>query len=72
MRTLIDISQTLADSLAVICKKFSISRAEAIRRALGMFINENRTPTNNQAFGSWKKSKRQTDAYLKKIKSEWD
>ena len=72
MRTLIDMPQSLADSLAALCKKFGISRAEAVRRALGLFIKENSVSNADQAFGSWKKTPRQVDAYLKKIKSEWD
>lgn len=64
--------QSLADSLAALCKKFGISRAEAVRQALGFFIKEKSASNMEQAFGSWKKSQRQVDAYLKKIKSEWD
>ena len=53
MRALVDIPDRQLEDLNAICKARKISRAEAVRRALDAFIEENR-PSRDAAFGLWK------------------
>lgn len=81
MRALVDIPDQQLDELASICAAQKLSRAEAVRRALNAFIEENR-PSREAAFGLWKgqsvvlpgDSDPLPDdglAYQEKLRSEW-
>jgi hypothetical protein len=53
MRALVDIPDHQLEDLGVICKARKLSRAEAVRQALEVFIQQNR-PARDEAFGLWK------------------
>ena len=69
------------EELRVICASRKLSRAEAVRQALEMFIEQNR-PAREEAFGLWKgKTIYLPDdseplpedglAYQERLRSEW-
>ena len=70
MRTLVDIPDHQVASLKTICAAKSLSRAEAIRRALAAFIETNKV-VPGQAFGLWGVRKDDGLAYQKRVRSEW-
>lgn len=51
MRTIIDITNEQARQLAEICRKEDVSRTEAIKRAIVLFLDAHRHPTKHSAFG---------------------
>lgn len=71
MRTLIDIPNDFVDQLAILGKQLKTSRSHLIRMAIALFLKEHRPLQDQKSFGAWKRSRRQTDRHLKKIKSEW-
>ena len=70
MRALIDIPEKHIDQLAVICEVKKLSRAEAIRQAIGLYIEQNK-PSTEDAFGLWKNRKIDGMAYQEQVRSEW-
>lgn len=72
MRTLVDIPDKLLKEIDQIAKRDSISRAEAVRRAIAEFIAARRPSTTDSAFGIWKS--RHIDAldYEDSLRGEWD
>lgn len=78
MRTIIDLPEDQLEKLAKLCVAERISRAEAIRRAVGRLLEEReaedvrRSRALAEAFGAWKHMGIDTDAYLAEIRAEWD
>lgn len=81
MRALIDVPEQQLKELAEICAAKNLSRAEAVRRAVAAFIEQNR-PSREAAFGLWKdqavclpgESEPLPEdglAYQEKLRSEW-
>lgn len=71
MRTIIDLHATQLDGLDTVCKRDSISRAEAIRRAIdGMIARE--APARARAFGLWRGRGVDGLKYQESIRREWD
>jgi metal-responsive CopG/Arc/MetJ family transcriptional regulator len=70
MRALVDIPEKQIDQLAVICEVKKLSRAEAIRQAIGLYIEQNKSGTTD-AFGLWKDRKIDGLAYQEQVRSEW-
>ena len=70
MKTLIDIPDRQVHSLSELCEKFSISRAEAIRRAIDLFVQNNETSTID-VFGAWKNKSEDGLTYQQKLRDEW-
>lgn len=74
MKTLVDIPEKQIHSLSELCDKYNISRAEAIRRAIDLFIKNNKQPPVD-AFGAWKNNSddRLSDGirYQEKLRDEW-
>ena len=52
MRTLIDIPERQLEDLSAICAAKKLSRAEAVRQAIDVFIEQNRI-SRETAFGIW-------------------
>ena len=71
MRTIVDIPDEQLDSLASICRRYGISRAEAVRRAVASYLNEQADDTEDDAFGMWRKRKIDGVAYQRKQRAEW-
>lgn len=72
MRTLIDITNEQVKALKEFCAKESISRAEAIRRAIDEFLSAKLPLNDNRAFGLWKNKKIDGLKYQQRLRSEWD
>jgi hypothetical protein len=81
MRALVDIPDRQLEDLNAVCAVKKLSRAEAVRRALAAFIEENRPP-REVAFGSWKDQTivlpgdadplpEDGLAYQERLRSEW-
>jgi metal-responsive CopG/Arc/MetJ family transcriptional regulator len=70
MRTLIDIPDQQIKDLTAICETEKMSRAEAIRQAIALYLEMKKTEAPD-AFGLWKD--RQVDglAYQNQVRSEW-
>jgi Ribbon-helix-helix protein, copG family len=72
MRTTIYLTDEQVKGLAAYCGEERISRAEAVRRAIDLYIRERRREALRNSFGAWKHLGIDTDAYLAGIRSEWD
>ncbi len=71
MRTIVDIPGEQLDSLSSVCQREGISRAEAVRRAVASYLNEQADDTEDDAFGMWRKRKIDGVAYQRKLRAEW-
>ena len=79
MRAIIDIPEQQFSQLQALCKRQGISRAEAVRRAISLYVEqaapENRVQGLTNAFGLWRKrGKAQAEgvAYQRALRSDWD
>ena len=72
MRALIDIPERQIDELAAICQIKKLTRSEAIRQAITLYVTNNK-PSSSQAFGLWAMNEAQEDglAYQEKLRAEW-
>ena len=71
MRTIIDLPKDQIDSLAEVCRREGISRAEAIRRAITSYLAEQVSAADDYAFGMWRDRKIDGVAYQRKLRREW-
>ena len=71
MRTIIDLPNDQLDSLAELCRQGRISRAEAIRRAVALYINKHAAADKDEAFGLWRGRKVEGVAYQRRLRREW-
>ena len=77
MRTIVDIPEEQLKPLDALCKQEGISRAEAIREAVGKLLAEKRVPEDSSVdafFGIWKDREDMRDGldYQLKLRAEWD
>lgn len=81
MRAIIDLPDEQAAQLQASCARQGISRAEAVRRAISLYIagqgSAKSAPGLAPAFGIWRNksaSKAPVDgvAYQRKLRAEWD
>lgn len=70
MRTIIDIPSEQLQQLAELCRREELSRAEAVRRAIALLLDEGRRP--DQAFGLWKDRGAEGVQYQQTLRQEWD
>lgn len=70
MRTLVDIPDRQIKDLMAICETEKVSRAEVIRQAISLYL-ENKKPEEVEAFGIWKDKNIDGLAYQEKMRSEW-
>ena len=72
MRTIIDLPQDQLDALDGICRRESISRAEAIRRAVDLLVRNRAAGASHAAFGLWRGA-RAVDGvkYQEQLRREW-
>jgi len=70
MKTLIEIPENQVQSLSGLCKRFNISRAEAIRRAIDLFVQKNQSQTAD-VFGIWKDKNGDGLNYQNQLRDEW-
>ena len=74
MRALVDIPQRDLDLLDSIGRAEKVSRAELVRRAIAAFLAQEKQRGSGieDAFGSWADMKEDSQAYLDRIRSEWE
>lgn len=73
MRTIVELPESLVNGLAEVCEKDSISRAEAIRRAVDNYLKvyQPAKSDDDSAFGVWKSRGVDALQYEDEIRSEW-
>lgn len=72
MRTIIDLPHDQLEALDGICRRESISRAEAIRQAVALLVRERGASTSGVAFGLWS-DRGPIDGvrYQERLRREW-
>jgi hypothetical protein len=72
MRTIIDLPPDQLEALDGICRRDSISRAEAIRQAVALLVRQRGASTSGVAFGLWR-GRRHGDGlrYQERLRREW-
>lgn len=70
MRTLVDIPDRQIKDLMAICEAEKVSRAEAIRQAISLYL-KNKKPEEVDAFGIWKDKNIDGLTYQEQMRSEW-
>jgi hypothetical protein len=72
VRTIIDLPEDQLDALDGICRRESISRAEAIRRAVDLLVRDRAAGASHAAFGLWR-AERSVDGltYQDRLRQEW-
>lgn len=68
MRTIIELPSEQLDALSSYCRREHLSRAEAIRRAVALMLEQCR----KSAFGAWKDIDIDGAQYQRAIRAEWD
>jgi metal-responsive CopG/Arc/MetJ family transcriptional regulator len=71
MRTIVDLTEEQIGALARLCEEQKISRAEAVRRAVGHMIKEAATKRKDVGFGIWRHKRLDSRKYVEKVRSEW-
>jgi hypothetical protein len=72
MRTIIELPADQLAALEALCRRDGISRAEAIRRAVGALVRQESAITRRRAFGLWRARRVPGDAYQERARREWD
>ena len=70
MRTIIDVPTDQLHALDDVCRRDGISRAEAIRRAVALLLQQ-RGGAPEQSFGLWRGRKVDGLAYERALRNEW-
>ena len=70
MRTIVDIPEADLERLSDICRTEGISRAEAVRRAVRLYL-EKRAAGEKDVFGMWKDRKIDSLEYERSLREEW-
>ena len=72
MRTIIDLPDGQLEALDGICRRESISRAEAIRRAVDLLVRDRAAGASHAAFGLWRgPSAVDGVKYQEQLRREW-
>jgi hypothetical protein len=76
VRTIVDLPEEQIRALDAYSRKFGVSRAEAVRRAVAMFLpkrpHRKLDFQNHPAFGAWKDRRLDAVGYQRKLRAEWD
>lgn len=71
MRTIVDLPPAQLQQLDEICRREALSRAEAVRRAVSLFVKEHGV-SPDAAFGLWKGRGREGISYQQALRDEWE
>lgn len=71
MRTIIDLPKNALTALTRLCRREKISRAEAIRRAVSMYLNQQARQPEADVFGLWRGRDLEGRAYEDRLRDEW-
>ena len=72
MRTIVAVPNQQLDAIDALCRRDGMSRAEAIRRAVAAYIQQDRATQPDQAFGIWRTRAQDGLAYEQRLRREWD
>ena len=70
MRTLIDIPDEQAAPLAEVCQRIHISRREAVRQGIALFLQQH-TGSTDVAYGLWEGRGIDGVEYQQALRKEW-
>jgi hypothetical protein len=73
MRTIIELPEEQITGLAALCERQGISRAEAIRQAVGQLLKSAKEESTayRDAFGLWRHKGRDGRTYVEQLRAEW-
>lgn len=71
MRTIIELPDDQLETLADLCRREGISRAEAIRQAIAHFTRGRRSKAVAAAFGLWRSRPIDGLEYQRQLRDEW-
>ena len=73
MRTIVELPESLLESLSLLCRRDRISRAEAIRRAVAKLLTEENPSEGGMAgaFGIWKDRAGDARKLRAQLREEW-
>lgn len=71
MRTIVDLPEEQVQALAELCDREQISRAEAVRRALSIMLNDEKLKKREDAFGGWQTKKVDSRKLVDGLREEW-
>ncbi len=73
MRTIVDLPGNQVRGLAALCRREKISRAEAVRRAVGKLLDEQKPSEDGlvAAFGLWQGRKLNVRRHVDQLRDEW-
>jgi hypothetical protein len=71
MRTIVDLPDEQLDSLARLCAELKISRAEAVRRAVGQLVKDAEKKRKDIGFGIWRHKGLDSRKHVEKLRGEW-
>lgn len=71
MRTIVDLPEEQLEALAELCRRESISRAEAVRRALADLLIREKSQTRAATFGAWKGKRADARQVVDRLRNEW-
>jgi hypothetical protein len=72
MRTIIDLPEDQVKALAHMCAREGISRAEAIRRAVQLLLDERDDEILNEGFGLWADDLRDALEIEDELRAGWE
>lgn len=72
VRTIIDLRDDQLAELDAITAEERISRAEALRRAVDVYLRERKRDAARKAFGAWQHKKLDGVEYTRAVREEWD
>jgi len=73
MRTIVELPGAQLRGLTALCRREKISRAEAVRRAVGKLLDEEKPGEDGlaAAFGLWKGRRTHARRYVEQLREEW-
>jgi Arc/MetJ-type ribon-helix-helix transcriptional regulator len=70
VRTIVDLPELERDQLDALCRQRGISRAEALREALRLWLEQQR-PQHRQVFGLWRDRSQDALTIQDDLRQEW-
>ncbi len=71
MRTIVDLPEEQVQRLGELCRREGVSRAEAVRRAVGDYLDAHALRERQDAFGMWRDRRVDGLAYEGRLRREW-
>lgn len=72
MRTIVALTDEQIQALADVCQRESISRSEAVRRAVDAFVKERPQARMEDYFGLWRDRPVDGVEVQRRLREEWD